>query len=366
MAMLPSTDDLQAVETRELTAMLSSSFSSSDGAFALREEDEEGFVDSSELEDGSADVDCSAAYEQQQQQHRPRAPSRLGMMCSSAGDGGDAAAGHAGSSGQAVVSAASAKVNSGDLGSVMSEGTVFNLATAMSMGSKGGAAEADLLFDLEEDASSSAATTPASNSSGLLAGKQQDEVMAGASPPAYGASSVTSMDAEQLTMYLSGAQLMTSSTAAGDAAGVVPVSAGLSVCTAGLPPMPGGSMISPIPPAVARSVHMSEGWMFRGLKTKAAAAGLIQRCTVNGSKKGAAAARRRTGLQCAMYPPPVVRAAPRSTNEVLTGLSEEQWAAFMAELQLYMDEALQPGTGNWRRASEAAGFGGVAMSCPRF
>jgi hypothetical protein len=366
----------QAVETRELTAMLSTSLSSSDGAFALREEDEEGFVDSSELEDeAEVDADCSVAY-QLQQQHRPRAPSRLGMMANGGeadcGDVVGAAAGSANGAAPAVTSAASAKVSSSDLTSVMSDGTILTLASAMSLGSKGGPGEADLLFDLEEDSSSSTATTPACNSSGLLAVKPvQDEVMAGASPSAYGPSSVTSMDAEQLTTCLSGAQLLSCSKVDGSAAGVAgvtPVPNGLSVCTAGMLPLSGGGgMISPIPPALARSVHVGEVWMFRGLKTKAgAAAGLIQRCNVNGSKKGPGAARRRTGLQGAIYPPPVVRAAPRSTNEVLTGLSEEQWAAFMAELQTYMNEALRPGTGSWRRASEAAGFGGAAMSCPRF
>lgn len=362
---------MQAAETRELTSMLSSSLSSSDGAFAFKEEDEEG-IDSSEIDNepgtDSVDAGCNVSYKppSPQQQHRPRSPSRLGTMCSGSADpcyGSDEAAAMAVSSDGTTMTIAAPRASS-DLASVISNGAALTIATAMSLGSKG-APEADFLFDLDEDSSSSAANTPASNSGKLSEGKQQDEPMTGPLRPAFGSGSVSSMDAEQLSARISGVRLLTDTADVGTVMGARAV--GLSVRTADVPPTGSSALISPPPvhAAAARSVHMGDGWMFRGLKPQAAAA-LMQRCSVNGAKKGVAGARRRTGLQGAMYPPPVVRAAPRSANEVLSGLSGEQWAAFMAELELYMDEALRPGVGSWRRASEAAGFGGAALSCPRF
>lgn len=356
---------MQAVETRELTAMLSSSCSSEE-TLTLREVDEELF-DSSDLEEeasaGGVDAECEVSY--QQQQARPRAPSRLARMCSGAVEmytldakSPTAAAGAADerSGGQlAVVS----KTGSSELGSLVSDRTMITLATAMSLGSKGNAVEADLLFDLEEDASSSGPHTP-SSSIRMLSAKQHDEVMEGASPPAADGDSIRAVDVQQLQECLTGAQLLS----AGMAAEPKPLAAGLSV-TARLPPLPSNSLLSPATPAIARSVQMADGWMYRNLKAKPAAA-LAERCVLNSSKKATAGARRRTGLQCAMYPPPVVRAAPKSANEVLSGLSEDQWVAFMAELQSYMDEALHAATGSWRRASQAAGLVGAAMSCPRF
>lgn len=407
----------QAVETRELTAMMSSSSCSSSGdcaAFSLREADEEG-LDSSELGeepcsdeqeqqevDSEEDLDASMSAEQRhqvaqlQQQQRPRAPSRL-ANCSSIGDEEAAAAAKAVAS---AAAAAAGKASSSDLASVMSEGTVFNLATAMSLGSNGVRApgDADLLFDLEDDPAgacdgSSGGGTPRGSvlrslhgkgqlgsNSGSSSGRQDDVVMAGASPSGlYGAGSISDMEAEQLTEYLGSTQLLPRGAAAapGGAAADARPMMGLSVSlaspvpagTAGLPPTPPGVPPSPagLPP-IARSMQLRENWMLQGLKAKAAQA-VHARCTMTGSKKGAAAAaavRRRTGVQCVMYPPPVVRAAPRKCNEVLSGLSEEQWAAFVAELQAYMDDALRPATGCWRRAYAATGLGAAAMSCPRF
>jgi hypothetical protein len=411
----------QAVETRELTAMMSSSSCSSSGdcAFSLREEDEEG-LDSSELEEGCSDdaeqqeedseeLDACMAAEQGQQlgqlqqQQRPRTPSRL-AMCSSMADEQDAAADVAAAPAGA---APAGKASSSDLASVMSEGTVFNLATAMSLGSNAARApgDADLLFDLEDEpagagSGSSSGGTPRSSvlrslhgkgplgsasGSGSSSGRQEDVVMAGASPPAlYGAGSISDMEAEQLTEYLGSAQLLPSgaaaaapgSSSAAAAAGSRPrldlsgaKSSPVGGATAGSPPTPPGVPPSPagLPP-LARSVQLGQNWMLHGLKAKAAQA-VQARCTMTGSKKSAAAAaaaRRRSGVPRVMYPPPVVRAAPRKSNEVLSGLSEEQWAAFVAELQAYMDDALRPATGSWRRAYAATGLGAAAMSCPRF
>lgn len=359
--------------------MSSSSCSSSgDGAFAFREEDEEG-LGSSEAGDEAEEIDCEAE-QQLQCQPRPRAPSRLAVMGScDMGVFVDQAAAPA-----VTAAAAAAKAGSSDLASVMSEGTVFNLATAMSLGSNPATrapGDADLLFDLDDEGGSPA-SSPSSSSSGRvlhLAEQQQQRsaVMEAASPPAYVAASAACMEAEQHTQFLSGAQLLPEGGAVAGAGASGPV---LSVCVStpppGLPPTPPGVLPSPagLPPLpMASSVHMGEIWMLHGLKAKAAAAAAQARCTVSGSSKktsaAAAAARRRSGvvgMRRFMYPPPVVRAAPRKSNEVLSGLSEEQWVAFMAELAAYMDEALTPATGRWRRASEAAGLGGAAMSCPRF
>jgi hypothetical protein len=402
--------------------MMSSSSCSSSGdcAFSLREEDEEG-LDSSELEEGCSDdaeqqeedseeLDACMAAEQthqlgqlqQQQQQRPRAPSRLAMCSSMADEQGAAGDGAAAPAGAAPAG----KASSSDLASVMSEGTVFNLATAMSLGSNAARApgDADLLFDLEDEpagagSGSSSGGTPRSSvlrslhgkgplgsasGSGSSSGRQEDVVMAGASPPAlYGAGSMSDMEAEQLTEYLGSAQLLPPGAAAAApgssaaaAAGSRPrldlsgaMSSPVSGVTAGLPPTPPGVPPSPagLPP-LARSVQLGQNWMLHGLKAKAAQA-VQARCTITGSKKSAAAAaaaRRRSGVQRVMYPPPVVRAAPRKSNEVLSGLSEEQWVAFVAELQAYMDDALRPATGSWRRAYAATGLGAAAMSCPRF
>lgn len=154
---------------------------------------------------------------------------------------------------------------------------------------------------------------------------------------------------------------------AGAAAAAVGPAGGLSSAGGSLCSPLGSALSGPIGDAadVARSVQVAGGgWMFRDLKAKGGLA-TVGRC-VNVQKGPSAGPRRRTGLHKAMYPPPVIRAPPRATNEVLSGLSEQQWQAFMQELLAYMDDALRPGRGAWRGASQAAGLGTVAMSCPRF
>ncbi|KAI8470099.1 MAG: phosphatidylinositol 3 and 4-kinase-domain-containing protein [Monoraphidium minutum] len=108
----------------------------------------------------------------------------------------------------------------------------------------------------------------------------------------------------------------------------------------GAPPALGGGL------GVARSVYASGGFMWRpppkaGLRTQSP--------------------RRALGARAA-YPPPVVAAPPRSTSEVLSGLGEEQWAAFMGHLAAIIDDHLRSGA--WRQAGAAPTS--VAMSCPRF
>eukprot|EP00879_Flechtneria_rotunda_P003896 GHRR01004136.1.p1 GENE.GHRR01004136.1~~GHRR01004136.1.p1 ORF type:complete len:856 (+),score=330.29 GHRR01004136.1:2389-4956(+) len=376
----------QAIETRELAAMLSSSSNSSDGTFALREEDEHLALSSEpEAEQHSPEQPVCRPGLMLQPQHRPQTPSRLARMGTGHSEVmfDDSVLVAVASTACLSKGPAPAESGSTDLGSVISEGTVANLATAMSLGSNPArvTADGDLLFDLDDDAagsSSAAALPPAATSGGLgqalqrphndAAGKgqQPDVVMAAAS------SLDSSLGVEQLSKCINGAQAAAAPVTAADSVAIQPYGSLATPQTAvgiprglGLPPVvPGGAGLPP----VARSVHMGGvgGWMFRGLKAKANSAALGSEVDSKKTAVTAAAVRRRSGVQPIMYPPPVVRAPPRATNEVLTGLAGAQWAAFMVELKAYMDEALRPGTGSWRRASEAAGIGAAAMSCPRF
>lgn len=99
------------------------------------------------------------------------------------------------------------------------------------------------------------------------------------------------------------------------------------------------------PPPVARSV--CAGFMYRPSKA------------IGGARTQSP--RRALGAPTA-YPPPVVAVPPRSTSEVLVGLDDAQWGAFMRHLVAFMDEQLSNGA--WRAAASAPLS--VAMSCPRF
>lgn len=400
---------LQAVETRELAAsMMSSSYSSDGFPTAVLEEDEEDLLeDSSELEPeqepsvaGSPMVLSTSQPLQQQQQLLPR-PSRLGVMtgaCSGMELSGEQAQPEQQQVGEGAL-AGSGKVQSADMGSVISEGTACNLATAMSLGRQG--ADGDLLFDLDDDSGSSAAHSPVGreaarcvrggsplgrrlpaaagvgNGACVAAAGDGDVVMAAAG---------SLREAEALSQYL-GASMQLQPAApsafsglaaagdssngeggsgAGDAAAATPLRADSGSGSGSLCSPLGHALSTPVSTGVpvARSMQIGgDGWMFRDLKTKAGLA-TVGRCM--NVKKASVAGRRRTGVHKAMYPPPVIRAPPRATNEVLSGLSEQQWQAFMRELLAYMDDALRPGRGAWRGASQAAGLGTVAMSCPRF
>jgi len=99
---------------------------------------------------------------------------------------------------------------------------------------------------------------------------------------------------------------------------------------------------------VARSVYAGTGFMWRGPSK-----------TTSGVR--AQSPRRALGARAA-YPPPVMAVPPRSTSEVLSGLTDEQWDAFMTQLVCIMDEQLR--NGSWSQAAAAPMT--VAMSCPRF
>jgi hypothetical protein len=98
--------------------------------------------------------------------------------------------------------------------------------------------------------------------------------------------------------------------------------------------------------AVARSVYAGNGFMRRPPPK---------------APMRAQSPRRALGARVT-YPPPVVAAPPRSTSEVLSGLSEEQWAGFLGHLGAIVEEHLCSGT--WKQAG--APPAAVAMSCPRF
>jgi len=140
------------VETRELTVMLSSSCSSSDGAFALREEEEDEFVDSSDLDDEQSETSdealqpaqgCDSGQQQVQQllpRQRVRPPSRLALMGSGEFDTSDSATAGENAAvvpGLTATPAATAlgKPSSTDQTSVISESAACGLGTAMSLGS---------------------------------------------------------------------------------------------------------------------------------------------------------------------------------------------------------------------------------------
>jgi hypothetical protein len=398
---------------RELAASLMSSSYSSDGfPTAVLEEDEEDLLeDSSELEPerepsmaGSPMLLSTSQPQQQQQQLLPK-PSRLGVMtgaCSGMELSGEQEQVHQQQAGGGALSV-SGKVQSGDMGSVVSEGTACNLAVAMSLGRQG--ADGDLLFDLDDDSGSSAAHSPVvcEAARSVRGGSPLGRCLPAAAGVGDGARAVAGevagdrdvvmaaagslRAADALSQYLGASmQLQTAAPSAfsglaaaaaddssngkggsdaGDAAAATPLRpdncSSSSLCS----PL-GHALSTPVSTAVpvARSMQIGgEGWMFRDLKTKAGLA-TVGRCM--DVKKASAAGRRRTGIHKAMYPPPVIRVPPRATNEVLSGLSEQQWQAFMRELLAYMDDALRPGRGAWRGASQAAGLGTVAMSCPRF
>jgi hypothetical protein len=387
--------------------MLSSSCSS-DGTFTLQEEEEEDLAESDSADEQGDDVDGDVdgggqqqcGSQQQVATGGGRLTSRLAVMrsCNMLEDAAvpvyenDAAEPALDSTAAAAAAAGQVgKVDSMDLASVVSEGTAGGLGTAMSLGSvplaARGPVDADLLFDLDDDgggSSSSAVTTPGYGGCGedsllvrnMSVGVRLElaecsitgSISAAAGSPALknAANSVSSMDAEHLSMFLSSAQLLSG---AGDASDS-PDGAAADV----LPCLPGtsSSLVLAVPPAFARSMHLADNdtWIFRQMKAKASAVVVGRSSTSkkpNAVAAAAAAGRRSTGVRVArvMYPPPVVRAAPRATNEVLSGLSDEQWKAFMAELVGYMQRALRE-SGEWRQASKAAGLPSAAMSCPRF
>lgn len=393
----------QAVETRELTAsMMSSSYSSDSFPTAVLEEDEEDLLEtgdcSSELEAEEQEqrsIACSPMVLGSSQHQLLHRPSRLGVVtgaCSSmelSGEQTEQAAGQA-------PLACAGKQASGDQGSVVSKRTACNLATAMSLGRQG--ADGDLLFDLDDDSGSSAANTPVISGThtaraGSPLGRRRPAAAGGSGSmaragvaAAAGAGDVVMAaagslgQAEALSQYLGASMQLqpvttsafTGMAAAGDnsggdggAAAAAPLRAD-SGSSAGLCSPLSQALSTPVSQAVpvARSMQVGgDGWMFRDLNANPGMA-TVGRCM--NVKKSSAAARRRTGVHKAMYPPPVIRAPPRATNEVLSGLSDKQWQAFMRELLAYMDDALRPGKGAWRGASQAAGLGTVAMSCPRF
>lgn len=368
-----------------------SSSSSSDGfPTAVQEEDEEDL-----LEDCSSELDTeqehssmagspmvlSGSQPQQQQQHMQR-PSRLGVMSAAAGDT-ELAGGQQQQQGQQLDGAG--KVLSADLDSVASACTNLNLSTAVSLGRPG--ADGDLLFDLDDDSGSSAAHTPMGSDGrslrgGSPLGRRLPAAAGGAAPVAAAAADADVVmtaagslrQAEGMFQYPSASVQMQTplpsafsglASAAVAAAAAAPARSNSGGSSSLCSPMD-HALSTPVsnPVNVARSVQPGGvgGWMFRDVGGKGGL-GTVGRLN---SKKTAVGSRRRTGVHRTMYPPPVIRAPPRSTNEVLSGLSAQQWQAFMQELLAYMDDALRPGRGAWRGASQAAGLGNVAMSCPRF
>ena len=79
--------------------------------------------------------------------------------------------------------------------------------------------------------------------------------------------------------------------------------------------------------------------------------------------KGGMCGVKRSGTVARAYPPPVAAFSPERMSTCFSGMSDEQWLAFMEVFTAQVTSAL--GQGRWRQAdSEKAG--GIAMSCPRF
>ncbi|PNH06148.1 hypothetical protein TSOC_007511, partial [Tetrabaena socialis] len=107
----------------------------------------------------------------------------------------------------------------------------------------------------------------------------------------------------------------------------------------------------PVP--MASSVHVTDGFLWRKLKSQQAAK------RANGGKGGARTCPKRAQA----YPPPVAAFSPERMSVCFSGLGEAQWRQFMEVVQDQVQAALASGL--WRQsAAELAG--GMAASCPRF
>lgn len=179
--------------------------------------------------------------------------------------------------------------------------------------------EQEMLFDLDDDA--------AGHLAGRLRNSNHSSALAPVSPsvsPSPG-SSPSSSSMDQLSLGDS------SSAAAGDA-------------MSPFQPTPIGRAIAP---AMARSLHVSDAFAWRKMKT--------QQQTI---KQRSKSSKRSPQL----YPPPVLSFAPDSLNAFFSDFTEPLWAEFMDELRREIDEALS--SGRWRQSSSKDAFN--AMSCPRF
>lgn len=340
-----------------------SSLSSLDGHFqVLREEDEEA-IEEDEQADGQpaqqqeddADVDISNASATDHHGTSPAVVAR-GMFSSSS-----------------------------DVALVNSEGACLGLITALSVNMTQVREEEQLLFDWDEDTSMGAATAGAAASGcALQRGCTSCELLLPVSPYSRASldSNVSTSDQIVLkdgalvtagagvwggrgssTARLAMMTRSTSTVSSNHTSSMMDTSGRVSseedLLQAGgvggaadgrLEGGAGGEAALGIKAAgIARSVHATDGFLWRGMKGTAL--------------KAATRTSKRVGRHAPqVYPPPVLAAPPRSTNEVLSNMSDGQWQVFMRELTALMDEALASGA--WKQVHSAPVA--VAMSCPRF
>ncbi|KAG2484316.1 hypothetical protein HYH03_016858 [Edaphochlamys debaryana] len=110
----------------------------------------------------------------------------------------------------------------------------------------------------------------------------------------------------------------------------------------------------PVP--MASSVHVTDGFLWRKLKSQQAA----KRVTAG---KGAMTCPKRGRMAPQVYPPPVAAFSPERMSACFTGMTEEEWEHFMMVIGEQIEAALE--SGRWRQ-STADLTSGMAASCPRF
>mmetsp|Transcript_34762 Transcript_34762/g.88019 ORF Transcript_34762/g.88019 Transcript_34762/m.88019 type:complete len:786 (-) Transcript_34762:2790-5147(-) len=131
---------------------------------------------------------------------------------------------------------------------------------------------------------------------------------------------------------------------------------GASGSAAPLSPVAGG----PTTPVggIASSVHITDGFLWRRMKTRQAAAHMKRH---GGAHHKRAAGGLKLMASPQAYPPPVVAFSPESLNGLFSDMDDRQWGAFMNRIDAGIAASLRGG--KWRQAPKDTG---VAMSCPRF
>ncbi|GFR52990.1 hypothetical protein Agub_g15680 [Astrephomene gubernaculifera] len=111
------------------------------------------------------------------------------------------------------------------------------------------------------------------------------------------------------------------------------------------------------PAPMASSVHVTDGFLWRKLKSQQAA----KRATAG--KGGALTCPKGGRIAPQVYPPPVAAFSPERMSACFSGMTEDQWAQFMDVVRDQIKAALQ--SGRWRQSAiDIASC--MAMSCPRF
>ncbi|PNW86895.1 hypothetical protein CHLRE_02g100300v5 [Chlamydomonas reinhardtii] len=203
----------------------------------------------------------------------------------------------------------------------------------------------DMLFELEEDVSGGGvAASGAAKRRAAAAGMRSDGRDAEESSGEYSPCSSLSSGDEHLGSMNQAGSL---------SSGAMPV--GGSNSPSEVTPvrvMPAAGADRPVP--MASSVHVTDGFLWRKLKTQQAA----RRA---GGKGGALTCPKRSRMAPQVYPPPVAAFSPDCMKDCFSGMSEEQWQQFMDLVNEQVQVALEEG--RWRQSTNDLASG-MAMSCP--